>query len=345
MSLLEHLAKRVPSAFKRGVVYWCYHLGSTLAPRVSTFLDDVAQGFAVPVAGFDQVVRDFCDRVRIGQDEFRSVRRADLTDTKPGNVTASLNVAMVKALPDRLYRFRTGLKSRKELEAFRDEHSWWQATVHDGSLWLLGSPGELPNALQEQISTTPEPIDINREALLDEDVWRIFSEIANKGLATTLQREHGLRHFRGNRFFFAKPSSKDERKIKYMCRKRRAFRRVVWLEFERGTEDSKTRYYCHEALRPTIARFYGDAALVVSPTKLFTVFGDDVWDSETARISVGRSKGKVWNEAYDSLVRMWLDVLSKEGDSIIVRFSADGRQPEYRLQFSNRPLVANHVER
>ena len=30
--------------------------------------------------------------------------------------------------------------------------------------------------------------------------------------------------------------------------------------------------------------------------------------------------------------RLWLDVLSKEGETVNIRFSADGRKSEYRLQ-------------
>ena len=130
-----------------------------------------------------------------------------------------------------------------------------------------------------------------------------------------------------------------------MSRKRKAPRRVVWFEFERGPKDEKTKYYCHESLRARIQKFNSKTSLVISPTRLFTKFGDDVWDSETARVAIGRSTGKVWNEAYDSLVRLWLDVLSREKPAISIRFSADGRKPEYRLEFEKRPMEAKQVER
>jgi hypothetical protein len=306
----------------------------------------VPQSFLVPVSGFDQLIQEVCERTKVGGDEFISIPAKEPTVVdSPLGVSASLNLAEVNSYPKQLLKYRTGLKSRKDLEEFVTRHSWWQGTVHGGYFWLIGNPDELPQGLVDQISGKPTAVDLSESSLDDVATWRIFSELANKALAKNLAAEIGLRSFRGNRFFFPKPAGKDERKITYMSRKRKAPRRVVWFVFERGSKDEKTKYYCHEALRASIQKFTSRTSLVISPTRLFTKFGDDVWDSDTARVAVGRSTGKVWNEAYDSLVRLWLDVLSREKDTISIRFSADGRKPEYRLEFEKRPLEAKQVER
>lgn len=346
MSLLEQLVADDPSSFRRGVIYWCHTPGGALSPRVTALLDSVSQGFTVQIAGFDQTIQALSERLQCGNHEFKTLRPPELEEEgEAGEGEAAINVALLEALPQKLHRFRTGLRWKSEIAGFATENDWWQATIYEGELWMIGDPAELPFALRQKISATPVDIELNDKSLSDSLTWRIFTELVNKGLKCTLRREHGLREFRGNRFFFPKPKNADERTLKYMSRKRKAWRRVVWLEFSRGDESSKTEYFCHESIRASVMRFRGQPSLALSPTRLFTIAGDDVWDSPTARTSIGRSTGKVWNESYDSLVRLWLDVLSKGSDTVNVRFSADGRKPEYRLQFANRPLVAREIER
>ena len=346
MGLFEYLAKTSPNAFRRGVIYWCHRINGGVSKRVESFLNSVSQSFLVPISGFDQLVQDICERTKIGVDEFsKAPAKEPVVVDSPLGVSASLNLAHVKSFPDEMFKYRTGIKSRKEILEFRTKHSWWQGTVDGGYFWFIGNPDELPQELVDQISGKPEKIELNDASLADQQVWRIFSELANKGVARTLESDIGLRSFRGGRYFFTKLAGKDERKITYMSRKRKAPRRVVWFVFERGPQGEKTKYYCHESLRARIQKFNSKVSLVISPTRLFTKFGDDVWDSETARVAIGRSTGKVWNEAYDSLVRLWLDVLSREKSTISVRFSADGRKPQYRLEFEKRPVEAKQVER
>lgn len=344
MGMLEHLAKEDPSAFRRGVVYWCHTHDSTPSPRVMTFLNQVTQGFTVSISGFDQVIEAVCERHTIGLDEFRLTRPTEPSQTgDAAPLAAALNLSLFESLPEKMLRYRTGLKRRDDLKAFIDEHCWWQGTVHDGELWLIGDPTELPASLLQAISATPKEIPLNARTLEEPLNWNIFRELANKALTATLIREHSLREFKGHRFFFSKPKNSDERIIKYFSRKRMAQRSVVWKEFERGSAETKTAYFCHEAVRPSVGRFRNIVALIIAPTRIFTVEGDEVWDTTTARTSIGRSTGKMWNESYDSLVRLWLDVLSRESETVTVRFSADGRKPAYRLQFSNRPLVARRT--
>lgn len=343
MSLLEQLA-RDESALGRGVIYWCHIAGNKISPRVAALLDSVQSGFSVEISGFDQLIKALAERFGVGVSEFRSEPPTDI-DGQGDAVghAAAVNVALTQSLPAKLLRFRTGLKSRQDIYEMRGEHDWWQGTIVGDEFWMLGNPAELPADLIESISAKPTEVILSEASLEDDLIWRVFVELANKGLDNMLRKDLSLRWFRGKRYFFGKPRNDDERKVTYKSRKMRATRRVVWKAFTRGEGADETVYYVHEALRTDISRFGGRPCLVIRPTRLFTISGNEVWDTESARSSVGRSTSKVWNEPYDSLVRLWLEVLSKNSDRITVRFSADGRKPEYRLEFNKRPLEAQKI--
>jgi len=344
MSLLNDLAATDPSCFRRGVVYWCRPRGTTLSARAQDLLGKTGQGFEVEIHGFDRLILDLCKTLRFGFSEFEEAAPKVFASAREiASEPAVLNVSALQRLPDRAFCYRTGLKRTSELAQYRDEHSWWQATVREGRLWLIGDPDEIPSGLADCCSASPDGVPLNDDVLRDTEMWNIFSELANKALDHVLRQDHALRIWKG-RYFFTKPKGKDERPIWYQSRHRKAKRRVVWPAFERGTEEDKTRYFCHEALAVRVRRFRDGPVLRVTPTRLFTVEGDDVWDSRRAGTSIGRSTSKVWNLAYDSLVRMWLSILSHGTGTIGVRFSADGRKPEYRLSFSGKPIVAKRVQ-
>ena len=344
MSLLDYLAKSDPSCFRRGAVYWCRPPGVHLSAAAKAFLDAVAQGFEVEVHGFDRLIQDLCKLTGVGLQMFEESPPPGFAAVQAvAAEPAVLNIASLQRLPERLLCYRTGIKNRREIEDYRTEDSWWQATVKEGHLWLIGNPDELPQDLRDRCSESPEVTPITLAALADQEVWNVFAELVNKGLGKSLESDCNLRYWRG-RYYYAKPKGADERSVTYLCRRRKAQRRVVWLAFERGTEDEKTRYFCHEAIVARIRHFRGQPVLGLSPTRLFTVQGDEVWDSRTAETSIGRSTGKVWNLNFDSLVRAWLDILGRGMGAVNIRFSADGRKPEYRLAFHCKPLTAKRVQ-
>lgn len=345
MSLLRQLATADKSAFRRGVIYWCRQPNAELSPMAREILDTVAQGIEVEIHGFDQLMFEVAKAFGIDTAPFDSQPPGLLVDAREVSATpAVLNVALVERLPAKILKFRTGLKRRDDVREFQDDLTWWQATVHDGHLWLIGDIDELPDKLLQKCSASPEPVDLSFEALSDVELWNIFAELSNKALDRLLEGEHQLRKWKGGRYFFPKPKNADQRSKTYFCRRRKASRQVVWPAFERGTEDAKIRYFCHEALRTRVQRFRGRPVLRMSPTRLFTVEGDDVWDSSTAHASVGRSTSKIWNQPFDSLVRLWLDLLAGSSERIAIRFSADGRKDEYKLCFHGTPCPARRLK-
>jgi hypothetical protein len=342
MGVLTHLAVHRPSCFRHGVIYWCRRPGEELSPRAQALLDQVGQGFEVEVHGFDKLIERLCHRLGVATDLYTPTLTPTFSDerempTRP----AILNAAMVIRLPDQILRYRTGIKQAEELASFRDTHSWWQATLADGFLCVLGNPEELPAALLEKCSTNPESIQLTNESALQH--WAVFAELAHAGLRKALLDIHRLRCWKRDRFFFDKPRNADERKVKYTSRRRKTQRTVVWKEFERGGEVNLVRYFCHETIRAKIMRFRGKPVLQLGPTRLFTVEGNDVWDSRTALTSIGRSTGKIWNLDYGSQICMWLDVLSRESGAVKIPFSADQRRQEYQLTFHPRPIIAKQV--
>lgn len=344
MQLLLHLAKTEPSAFRRGVVYWCRRRGSELSGQAKELLETVDQGFDVEVPGFDRLVLDIASELGLDSTPWTSTPPGvGLESNQVAAEPAVLNVAVCDRLPAEIVKLRTGLKDRDDVAAYRDDYSRWQATVHDGHLWLIGDPAELPAELRDRCSESAERIELTKDSLVDAEVWNIFSELANKALDQFLRVDHQLRPWKG-RYFFTKPKNSDERSVTYLCRRRKAKRRVVWSEFERGGEGQKTRYFCHEAARIRIIRFREEPVLRLLPTRIFTIEGEEVWDSDTAHTSIGRSTSKVWNQAYDSLIRMWLEVLSKDSDRVTIRFSADGRKEQFRLPFLGIPCAARKVK-
>ena len=248
MSLLESLARNDHSCFRRGAVYWCRPRGGRLSAAAKALLDGVAQGFEVEVHGFDRLIQDLCKLTGVGFQMFEESPPPGFTATRTvGAEQAVLNIGSLQQLPERLLCYRTGIKNRREIEAYRTQDSWWQATVKEGHLWLIGNPDELPQDLLDRCSASPEVTPITLATLADQEVWNIFAELANNGLGRSLQRDCNLRFWKG-RYYYAKPKGSDERSVTYLCRRRKAQRRVVWLAFERGTENDKTRYFCHEAL-------------------------------------------------------------------------------------------------
>ena len=345
MSLLVHLARTDPSAFRRGVIYWCRQASESLPPTARELLQMVEQGIEVPIHGFDRLVIDLAKAYGVSATRFQKVAPEFRIDAPEiSSPPAVLNIALAERLPAALLKFRTSLKRRDDIKEFRDDYSRWQATVQDGHLWLIGNVEELPDSLREKCSLSPETIPLTFEALSDSELWNIFAELSNKALDQALRIDHQLLTWKGGRYFFSKPKNADERTKSYTCRRRKASRRVVWLAFERGTEKDRTRYFCHEALRTRIQRFRGRPILRVTPTRIFTLEGGDVWDTDTAHTSIGRSTGKVWNQPFDSLVRLWLDLLSGGSDRINVRFSSDGRKEEFRLSFQGTPCTARRLK-
>src|SRR5262249_13115474 len=154
---------------------------------------------------------------------------------------------------------RTGLKKTEELDEFRDKYAWWQGTIRDGFLWLIGDPSELPKKLREKCSATPEPFALTNESVMEH--WDIFAELANNAITKVLQETHNLRSWKRDRFFFEKPQNADEKKLKYMSRKRKSQLTVVWKEFERGPKGEETQYFCHETVRAKVVRFCGKPVL------------------------------------------------------------------------------------
>jgi hypothetical protein len=342
MSVLNHLARTRPSCFRQGVVYWCRRPGETLSPMARELVDRVGQGFEVEIHGFDKLIERLCLRAGVATEIFTPTAAPTFADERElPSAPAILNAATAINLPAELLRFRTGLKRPEDLDAFRDKYAWWQATVRDGFLWLIGNPEELPRPLVEKCSAKPEAIPLTNTSALEN--WDVFAELANAGLRRFLLDVHRLRSWKRDRYFFEKPRNADERKVKYTSRRRKTQRKVVWKEFERGKKGEVVRYFCHEAIRASVVRFRGKPVLQISPTRIFTVEGDDVWDSRTALTSIGRSTGKVWNHDYGSQVCMWLDVLSRDSGAVKVPFSADHRRPEYQLAFHTRPIVARQV--
>jgi hypothetical protein len=159
------------------------------------------------------------------------------------------------AMPANLLCLRTGLRTAEELEPFRDKYSWWQGTIKDGSLWLIGDPAELPKPLLEKCSATPDRIPLTYERAMQ--CWDIFSELTNRAIEKVLRESHSLRTWTRGRFFFEKPAHSDERKIKYKSRKRMSSITVVKKEFERGPAGETIRYFRHEAIRARVVRFRG----------------------------------------------------------------------------------------
>ncbi len=342
MSVLNHLAEHRPSCFRHGVIYWCRRPGEELSPRTRTLLEQVGQGFEVEVHGFDKLIERLCHRLGVATNLYTPTRAPTFADEREMPTSpAILNAAMILRLPDQILRYRTGIKLEDDIQTFRDEHSWWQGTLSDGFLWVIGNPEELPAALLEKCSTTPEPIALTNDSALQH--WDVFAELAGAGLRKFLLDVHRLRCWKRERFFFEKPRNADERKVKYTSRRKKTQRTVVWKEFERGDENNRVRYYCHETVRAKVVRFRGKPVLQLGPTRLFTVEGNDVWDTRTALTSIGRSTGKVWNLDYGSQVCMWLDVLARDSGAIKIPFSADHRRQEYQLAFHARPIVAKQV--
>jgi hypothetical protein len=342
MSALLHLAETRPSCFRHGVIYWCRRPGESLSPQARELLEKVGQGFEVEIHGFDKLVQRLSERTGLATDLFAPAAVPTFSDERElPSEPAILNAATATRLPDQMFRYRTGLRGPEELEAFHDEYAWWQATIRDGFLWLIGNPDELPAALREKCTARPEPVALDNATALDH--WDIFAELANAALRKSLFDVHNLRCWKKERFFFEKPRNADEKKIKYMSRRKKTQRSVVWKEFERGKSGEAVRYFCHEAIRAQVVRFRGRPVLQVTPTRLFTIEGQDVWDTRTALTSIGRSTSKVWNHDYGSQVCMWLDVLSRDSGAIKVPFSADGRRPEFQLAFHPRPIVARQV--
>jgi hypothetical protein len=344
MSLLQHLASNDPSAFRRGVVYWCRQPESMLSPLAEAFLNQVAQGMIIEIHGFDRLMLDLArafGHTVLQQPIIGSGLSSDGREI--ASESAVLNISEIDQMPTAMLKIRTGLKSRRDVDSYRDEYSWWQATIDDGFLWLIGDLSDLPDSLRSKCSDTIETIPLTHESLSNPLQWNIFSELSNKALNRTLLLDHQLRCWKDDRYFFAKLKNADERSIKYYCRQRMSTRRVVWCEFERGTEDQKTRYFSHEAIRARVLRFRERPVVRFLPTRLFTVEGKDVWDSQAAHTSVGRSTGKVWNQWYDALVRLWLEVLSRGSDRVNIRFNADARKDAYRCSFLGIPTCARRV--
>lgn len=344
MGLLDHLAAARPSSFRRGTVYWCHLPGDEPGPRASAFLQKVAQGFTVEVFGFDKLIEALCKKAGLAAGIF-DVASPPVELVPRGRVLpdrAVLNATPAERLPEFLPRFRTKLQGDDDLRPFRDRYAYWQARVKDGYLWLLGNPDELPEKLRKSCSLEPEQRPL-KDA--DRETWNMFADLSNRALRWWLHEKLGLfvHGDRAERYYFPKPKHADVRHYNYRSRKRRASRQVVWLEFERGSADDRRRYYCHEAVRPRIMQFQGEPVLRLSPTRLFTIEGDEVWTGKSAGASVGRATRRMWNAEYDSLVRMWLEMFASGGERVIIPFSADARQERFRLEFSAFPFQAIRI--
>jgi hypothetical protein len=342
MSVLKNLAANRPSCFRHGVIYWCRRPGETLSPQANELLDSVSEGFEVEIHGYDKLIEKICTSTGVAKDVFVPAKAPMFSDGRElHSEPAILNVAPLVGLPANILRFRTGLKKTEDLMQFHDKHAWWQGTVRDGYLWLIANPGELPKKLVQKCSASPETIGLTNESVMEH--WDVFAELANNAIAKVFLDTHNLRVWKWNRFFFEKPQHSDEKKIKYMSRKRRSQLPVVWKEFERGAEGEEISYFCHEAIRAKVVRFRDKPVLQISPTRLFTIEGGEVWNTKTGQTAIGRSMSKVWNFSYGSLVLLWLDILSREADTVKIPFSADARKNDYLLTFHKRPISARQV--
>ena len=342
MSALAKLAAERPSCFRHGVVYWCRLPGETLSAQAKDFLNTLPEGFEVEIHGFDRVIEKICTITGVAKDVFVPTKAPTFSDSRElHSQPAILNLAPLVGLPARLLRYRTELKKTEELDQFRNRYTWWQGTVRDGFLWIIGDRAEIDKKLIKKSSSAPEEIPLTNEAVMEH--WDVFSELANNAIVKVFLDTHNLRVWKYNRFFFEKPVNADEKKIKYMSRRRRSQLPVVWKEFDRGPEGKEISYYCHETIRARVARFRGKPVLQISPTRLFTIEGGDVWDSKTGRTAIGRSVSKVWNFSYGSIVLLWLDILARETEVVKFPFSADARKQDYLLTFHSRPIVAKQV--
>ncbi len=345
MELLQRLADGHASCFKRGVIYWCHLPGESLSYRAQKFLGTVAQGFTVEVYGFDHLVEALCEKLSVGADVFQIAKAGSelATSGKLLPDQAVLNLAPAMGLPGKLLKYRTSLKSTDDLGNFRSTTDYWQATVKDGYLWVLGDPSEMPGTLRDACSLTPSEISL--AGAMNEEVWNIFAELANKALDFWLTGTLGLRLWDARRpkYFFPKLPDRDRRELRYRARRKRTQRQVVWLEFERGTESEKTRYFGHEAVCPRVILFQQEPVLRVRPTRLFTVEGNDVWTGRRAGTSIAKQVKSIWNDGYDALVRMWLDYFADGGERIRVPLTNDARKADFCMDFSARPYPARRV--
>jgi len=342
MSALKKLAADRPSCFRHGVVYWCRLPGERLSPQANDLLNAVPEGFEVEIHGFDRLIEKICKVSGVAEDVFAPAKTPTFSDGRElHSEPAILNVAPLVALPANLLRYRTGLKKTEELDQFHDRYAWWQGTIKDGFLWIIGDPGEIEKKLIKKCSSSPEAIALTNETVMEH--WDVFSELANNAIAKVFVGTHNLRVWKYKRFFFEKPLHADEKKIKYMSRKRRSQLTVVSKGFERGPAGEEISYYRHETIRAKVGRFRGQPVLQISPTRLFTIEGGEVWDSKTGRTAIGRSMSKVWNFSYGSLVLMWLDILARDTGLVKFPFSADARKQGYLLTFHSRPISARQV--
>jgi NAD-dependent SIR2 family protein deacetylase len=226
MSVLTHLAEHRPSCFRHGVIYWCHRPGEDLSEKAQALLDKVAQGFEVEVHGFDKLIERLCHRVAVAGELYAPTRLPAFSDEREiATNPAILNAAMIMRFPDQILSYRTGIKDPDDLERFRDKHSWWQAALDDGFLYVLGNPEELPSTLLEKCSANPEPIQLTNESASGH--WSVFAKLANAGLRKFLLDVHRLRYWKYDRFFFEKPRNADERKVKYTSRRRKTRRSPI----------------------------------------------------------------------------------------------------------------------
>ena len=342
MGALARLASERPSCFRHGVIYWCRLPGESLSGPANDLLNSVPEGFEVEIHGFDRLIEKISKVTGVANDVFVPVKPPTFSDLREmHSEPAILNAAPLVSLPSTLLRYRTDLKKTAELEPFRDQYAWWQGTINDGFLWIIGDPGEIDKKLIKKCSSTPDAISLTNDSVME--YWNVFSELANNAIARVFLETHRLRVWKHNRFFFEKPQHADEKKIKYMSRKRRSELPVVWKEFDRGEDGKEVSYYCHETIRARVGRFRGKPVLQISPTRLFTIDGGAVWDSTTGRTAIGRSMSKVWNFSYGSLVLLWLDILARGADTVKIPFSADARKQDYLLTFHPRPISARQV--
>jgi SIR2-like domain len=342
MTALLQLARTRPSCFRHGVIYWCRRPGEPLSPEARELLAAVPQGFEVEIHGFDKLIERLCRRTATATSFFAPTTVPTFADARElRSQQAILNAAAVVRLPQRMFRYRTEFKDTKQIEKFRNKNSFWQATIRDGFLWLMGNPDDLSKTLRNKCSAKPVSISLNDASVMEH--WHIFAELANSGIRRFLHGVLELRCWKEERFFFNKPPDADDLTIKYMSRQKNTQRKVVWKEFETNHDGKVIQYYCHEVIQARIVKFQGRPVLQISPRRLFTIEGQDVWDTPTAHTSIGRSTSKVWNYDYGSQVCMWLDVLTNHADAIKIPFSGNRTRHEYELSFHPRPIPARQV--
>ena len=205
MSLLDYLAKSDSSCFRRGAVYWCRPPGVHLSSTAKAYLDAVAQGFDVEVHGFDRLIHDLCKVTGVGFQMFAESPPPGFAAIRAvAAEPAVLNIAPLQQLPERLLCYRTEIKNRREIKDYRTEDSWWQATVKEGHLWLIGNPDELPQDLLDRCSASPEVAPITLANLAVGRCGMFLPSWRTTLSGECIQRDCNLRYWK-NRYYYAKP--------------------------------------------------------------------------------------------------------------------------------------------